>query len=189
MTEYNASLSATSRGSPVSESPSYSSRTRSQCPPSGRRSPASRRSLLGLVPVQHAHRHRLRLRRRPGRAQLRRQRLRRLRLHARRRRQRRTQDRCAVRRRGEPLAHRLRPPGAAEHLGIRVGQSSRRERRRHPGAVLRQPEPAGRRQRQERVLCDQRRQRRDLSFVVVTQNPSGTAVDTYDADPWFMEHK
>jgi len=29
----------------------------------------------------------------------------------------------------------------------------------------------------------------DLSFVVVTQNPSGTAVDTYDADPWFMEHK
>jgi hypothetical protein len=26
------------------------------------------------------------------------------------------------------------------------------------------------------------------SFVVITRNPSGTAVDTYDADP-FIEHQ
>jgi hypothetical protein len=31
--------------------------------------------------------------------------------------------------------------------------------------------------------------RGDLSFVVITRNPSGTAVDTYDADPWLMEHQ
>jgi hypothetical protein len=29
----------------------------------------------------------------------------------------------------------------------------------------------------------------DLSFVVVTKNPDGTAYDQYDADPWFMPHK
>ena len=31
--------------------------------------------------------------------------------------------------------------------------------------------------------------RGDLSFVVITGNPSGTAVDTYDADPWFMKRR
>jgi hypothetical protein len=31
--------------------------------------------------------------------------------------------------------------------------------------------------------------RGDLSFVVITRNPSGAAVDTNDADPWFMEHR
>jgi hypothetical protein len=29
----------------------------------------------------------------------------------------------------------------------------------------------------------------DLSFVVIYQNGSGTAVDTYDADPWYLPHQ
>jgi hypothetical protein len=28
----------------------------------------------------------------------------------------------------------------------------------------------------------------DLSFVVVYQDGSGAAVDTYDADPWYLPH-
>jgi hypothetical protein len=28
-----------------------------------------------------------------------------------------------------------------------------------------------------------------LSFVVVYQDGSGTAVDTYDADPWYLPHQ
>jgi len=28
-----------------------------------------------------------------------------------------------------------------------------------------------------------------LSFVLVVENPEGTATDRYDADPWFLPHR